>query len=143
MLGSLPGANDHVTEPPIRVLLVDDYASIRNAISLVFTMFSDILLVAAVGNGLEAIALCEESLPDVILMDIDMPIMNGIEATGIIHQRWPGVTIIPFSSLGDEEMIQAMTDAGAMDLVRKDGSIQELVDIIRRYGRGAGGNAVK
>ncbi len=117
--------------PKIRILLVDDHRFIHDAVSLKLNSADDMLLVAQGGNGQEAIQLCREFQPDLVLMDVVMPVMNGVDATRIIHQQFPDIRILVLSSFHDDESVRAMLGYGAVGYVLKDSIAHDLVDTIR------------
>ena len=116
---------------PIRVLLIDDHRLVHDAVDLAFSVAEDIVLLAHGNNGREAVQLCDEYKPDIILMDVVMPILNGIEATQIIHQRYPAVKILVLSSFQDDESVRTMLQNGAVGYVLKGSIASDLVDTIR------------
>jgi NarL family two-component system response regulator LiaR len=87
-------------------------------------------------NGQEAIQLCEEHHPDIILMDVLMPVMDGIEATQLISERFPYVKVLVLSSFQDDDSIQAMLQAGAIGYLLKNSSIDDLAHTIRTANSG-------
>jgi len=115
----------------ISVLVVDDHEVVRHGLAIFLHAFDDLALAGEASNGLEAIRLCDELHPDVILMDILMPEMDGITATRIIKQNHPKVQVIALTSFKDENMAQAAAQAGAVDCLRKDASIDKLAEAIR------------
>ena len=116
---------------PIRIMVVDDHSPVHRSLSIINDIYPDLLLVAHASNGQEAIQQCDETVPDVILMDVVMPLMNGIEATRVIHSRHPDVKILALSSFQDEASVQEMMLAGAVGYVLKNSSLEELVNSIR------------
>jgi two-component system, NarL family, response regulator LiaR len=118
-------------EQTIRVMIVDDHDQIRRGLSIFLKAYSDLLLVGEASNGREACELCDTLLPDVILMDLVMPHMNGFEATRDILHKYPHIRIIVLTSFDDEELIQMTLDAGAVAYLAKDISADELVQTIR------------
>jgi NarL family two-component system response regulator LiaR len=116
---------------PIRVMLVDDHSEIHRAFTVFNDIFDDIKLVAHASNGREAITLCEQMTLNIIIMDVIMPIMNGIEATSIIHEHYPDIKILALSSFQDVEDVRAMLEAGAIGYVVKTVSVTDLAKIIR------------
>ncbi len=114
-----------------RVLLVDDHPLFRDGLARMCKREPDLRVVGYAGSGGEAVALAKELKPDVILMDVNMPEMNGIEATAIIHQRQPEIQIIGLSMYEDALNIQSMRQAGAINYVTKGCSATELIDSIR------------
>ncbi len=115
----------------IRVMLVDDHSKIHRAISAVIEFLDDIVLVAQASNGEEAIQLCAQYEPDVVLMDVIMPGMDGIEATQVITGRYPQVKVLALSSFQDADSVREMVNAGAAGYVLKNSSIDDLANTIR------------
>ncbi len=116
---------------PVRVLLVDDQASVRLLLISLLEDVADIQIVGEATNGSEAVRLTRQLRPDVVLMDIHMPIMNGIDATRLIHAEHPAVRVIGLSTSDEEELIAALRDAGAVAYVQKGPSLGNLVAAIR------------
>jgi NarL family two-component system response regulator LiaR len=116
---------------PIRALSVDDHEIMRGGIHYLLLAVDDIELVGEARNGEDAIHLCETLHPDVILMDMRMPGMDGIETTQLIRERYPGIQILALTSFEEEEMIQQAMQAGAIGYLQKGISIDELADAIR------------
>jgi NarL family two-component system response regulator LiaR len=115
----------------IRVVLVDDHRRVHEAVSTVLAAVEDIELVAHGNNGIEAVALADEHKPDVILMDVVMPGMDGPQATRIICERHPDTKILVLSSFQDDESVRSMLDNGAAGYVLKDALARDLADTIR------------
>jgi DNA-binding NarL/FixJ family response regulator len=116
---------------PIRILLVDDNDVVRNSLKLLISVSEELQLVGEASNGYEAISACAFQQPDLILMDINMPSMNGIEATRNISQRWPNVIVLALTSLSDGGNITKIIEAGAISAISKHISIDEIIRIIR------------
>jgi NarL family two-component system response regulator LiaR len=112
-------------------MLVDDHAVVRSGLSAVLASFDDLSLVGEANNGAEAVKLAGQTSPDVILMDLVMPVMDGIAATKEIHDRWPDIRIIALTSFGDKEMVEGVLKAGAMSYLIKTVSAAELASAIR------------
>lgn len=115
----------------IRVVLVDDHRFIHEAVQLALKGASDILLVGQGSNGQEAVLLCQSLMPDVVLMDIMMPIVDGITATRQICQEFPQIKIIALSSFQDDDSVSSMLNEGAHSYVMKAGIAQQLLPAIR------------
>jgi PAS domain S-box-containing protein len=127
-------AREQVTKelyPAIRVLLVDDHAVFREGLARLLSQEPDIEVVAHAKDGLEAISLVRKHSPHVILMDVDMPDINGLDATRIIHQMSLGTRIIGLSMHGEQERGREMLKAGAVDYKNKGCAASELVAAIR------------
>jgi two-component system, NarL family, response regulator LiaR len=116
---------------PIRVMLVDDHTMVRRGLATFLKVFDDLELVGEAGSGLEAIALCSNALPDVILMDLMMPEMDGATATRLIRRKHPKVQVIALTSFTDQETVQNALQAGAIGYLLKDVSADELARAIR------------
>ena len=112
-------------------MLADDHALFRNGLGRLLKNEPGLEVVGHANDGKEAIELAQKLKPDVILMDISMPRVNGIEATRIIHREYPDIRIIGLSMDEDQEHAQAMRDAGASDYKTKGCVASELVSAIR------------
>jgi NarL family two-component system response regulator LiaR len=125
--------------PPdrIRVLIVDDHAVVRSGLATFLQAFEDFELVGEAGDGTEAVRLCAQISPDVVLMDLLMPEMDGIAATRAIREQHPEVRVIALTSFQDQDRVQAALDAGALGYLLKNVSAEELARAIRsaRAGR--------
>ena len=116
---------------PIRVLLVDDHRHIHEIVTTVLGEVSDIELVAQASNGQEALLLCKEHKPDIVLMDIVMPIMNGMEATQNLRQEYPKIKVLVLSSFQDNESVHGMLERGAVGYILKNAIARDLINTIR------------
>jgi two-component system, NarL family, response regulator LiaR len=116
---------------PIRVMLVDDHTMVRRGLATFLKIFDDLQLVGEADSGEAAIQLCAEALPDVILMDMVLPEMDGAACTRVIRQRFPQVQVIALTSFKTGELVQNALEAGAIGYLLKDVSADELVRAIR------------
>jgi two-component system, NarL family, response regulator LiaR len=125
------------TSERIRVLIVDDHAVVRSGLAMFLQAFDDFELVGEAGDGAEAVRLCTQMAPDVVLMDLLMPQMDGIAATQAIRERHPGAQVIALTSFQDQDKVQSALDAGAVGYLLKNVSADELARAIRsaRTGR--------
>ncbi len=119
-------------EDKIRILVVDDHTVVRQGIFALLSSHSDIEIVGEAENGQEAVEKTRQLQPDVILMDINMPVMDGIQATWIIRSEHPYVRIIGLSMHDRQDQADQMIQAGAFAYCTKDGSTDELLSAIRR-----------
>ena len=113
-------------------MLADDHAVVRQGIANLLRDQADIDVIGEAADGQEAVELANRLLPDIILMDLSMPKLNGVEATRIIHNDWPEIRIIGLSMFEAADRAQAMRDAGAVDYISKSGPAEALINIIRR-----------
>ncbi|MDX9990667.1 MAG: response regulator transcription factor [Anaerolineales bacterium] len=116
---------------PIRILLVDDHAMVRRGLATFLMAFDDFQLVGEADNGEAALRLCAEVLPDVILMDMVMPNMDGATATHAIRQKYPQIQVLVLTSFKEELLIRKALQAGAIGYLLKDVSAEELARAIR------------
>lgn len=123
-------------ETPIRVVLVDDHSQMHRIVRAILDSIPDIEVVGQGANGQEGIALCEQHRPDIVLMDVVMPIMDGIEATRVLHERLPGVKILVLSSFQDHESVHAMLRNGAVGYLTKSSLANDLAETIRATHQG-------
>jgi DNA-binding NarL/FixJ family response regulator len=115
----------------IRVIIADDHEMVREGLQAVFKTLPDIEIIGEASNGEELVRLTKKLLPDVILTDVRMPKMNGIEATTIIKKEMPHIGIIALSTFDDETVIASMIRAGAKGYLLKDAVKQELRDAVK------------
>ena len=120
----------------IRLLIADDHAVVRTGLQHLAATFDDVELVGAAENGEEAVRLCAEQRPDVVLMDLEMPVLDGIEATRRIAERHPAVAVVVLTSFSDQQQILRALDAGAVGYLLKDAEPDELARAIRAAARG-------
>ncbi|MEH2152471.1 response regulator transcription factor [Nostoc sp.] len=116
---------------PIRVITVDDHEILRGGIKFVLLAFDDIELVGEARNADEAVHLCEQLQPDVVLMDLMMVGMNGAEATRAIRKKYPEIQVLILTSFLANDLVQQAMQAGAIGYLLKGISIDELADAIR------------
>ena len=122
--------------PNIRVMIVDDHIIVREGLATLLDVFPDLELIAEASNGVEAIRLCEEHLPDVVLMDMLMPEMNGIDATREIRRQFPGVQVLALTSFNEKEYVTGAIEAGAIGYLLKDIEANGLAAAIRAASHG-------
>ena len=115
----------------IHVMLVDDHNVVRSGLATFLRAYEDLELVGEAKNGLEAVQLCRQKQPDVILMDLMMPEMDGIAATRAILADYPGIKIIAMTSFEEEQLVQGVLAAGAISYLVKNVTADELAKAIR------------
>ncbi len=115
----------------IQVMLVDDHNVVRSGLATFLKAYDDLALIGEAKNGREAVNLCRKNRPDVILMDLMMPEMDGIAATQAILADCPEIKIIAMTSFEDEELVQGVLAAGAISYLLKNVSAEELAKAIR------------
>ena len=116
---------------PIRVMLVDDHTMVRRGLAAFLKVFDDLQLAGEAESGEAAIQLCAEVLPDVILMDMVMPDMDGAATTRAIRQQFPQVQVIALTSFKEGDLVKNVLEAGAIGYLLKDVSADELHRAIR------------
>jgi NarL family two-component system response regulator LiaR len=115
----------------IRVMVVDDHDVVREGITGFLRAFQDLELVGEARDGQEAVDLCGQMQPDVILMDIVMPVLDGVNATRQIREKYPQIKVIILTSFNDEDSVQNGLQAGAISYLLKNASIHEMSNAIR------------
>ena len=115
----------------IKILLVDDQATVRQGLRMRFELESDLAVVGEAGNGLEAVQMAQALRPDIIVMDVEMPLMNGVTAARQIHESLPHIGLVMFSMHDDPETRMWAQEAGAATFVEKEGSGENLLEAIR------------
>jgi len=120
----------------IRVLVVDDHAVVKDGIRAVLALQRDIQVVGEAADGKEALQKTIELMPDVVLMDIVMPVMNGLDATREICKQCEGVKVLVLTQYDDEENIKASREAGALGFIPKAAASSRLMTGIRSVARG-------
>lgn len=114
----------------IRVLITDDHAVVRNGLSSFLMAYDEFELVGEAKNGEMAVYLCDQLQPDIVLMDLIMPGMDGAAATRIIREKYPQIQIIALTSYKDRELVQSAIQSGAIGYLLKDVSAEELAKAI-------------
>jgi two-component system, NarL family, response regulator LiaR len=114
-----------------RILLVDDHKNVRNALSTYLGVYEDLKVVGEAANGQEAVDLCRHFQPDVVLMDLNLPGMDGITTMQIIKKEYPSVQVIILTGFGDLDTKDAAMRAGAVAYLSKDRLVDELYTVIQ------------
>jgi NarL family two-component system response regulator LiaR len=115
----------------IKVLIVDDHPVVRDGLKNMLMVYDDLELVGEAENGSNALLLCQKNTPDVILMDIVMPEMDGITTTQAIHEKYPKVKVLILTSYPKDDLVQKSLEAGAMGYLLKNAPIDDLANAIR------------
>jgi len=123
-------------ENPIRVMIVDDHLMVRDGLRVFLSVYDDIMVVADAEDGEQAVALCRDVNPDVILMDLLMPEMDGFEATRMIRAKDSSIQVIALTSFADQELVEKAFKAGAISYLLKDVHSDKLAESIREANRG-------
>ena len=110
----------------IRVVIADDYEVVRAGLELLIGTFDDVEVVGTASDGAEAVAMCEDTRPDVALLDIEMPNLDGITATRRIHDLAPATAVVVFTSFSERRQVLDALDAGAVGYLLKDADPNEL-----------------
>ena len=120
----------------ITILIVDDHAVVRRGVRAFLETQPDCMVVGEVGSGGEAVLAAAEQAPDVVLMDLVMPGMDGVEATRLLKQKSPCSEVIVLTSYHEDEHVFPAIRAGALSYILKDISLSELADAVRKASRG-------
>lgn len=116
----------------VRIMIVDDHKVVRSGIGAFLQVFDDFELVGEASNGQEAIEKCEKLKPDVILMDLVMPEMDGAQATRVIKKKYPGIQVIILTSYKEDNLVEEALKAGAIGYLLKNVSAEELSSAIKQ-----------
>jgi DNA-binding NarL/FixJ family response regulator len=129
-------------KPLIRIMIVDDYELMRQILGIAIASFGDMEVVAEATNGWEAVEAYDTHQPDITLMDVEMPIMNGLEALRTIRARFPTACVIIMTGMGDvQDYVRQAAEAGARACLGKHGAYSQLAEKIRQvHSEGIAGN---
>lgn len=117
--------------PTIRVMVVDDQAVVRSGLTAFLSIYDDLILVGEANDGAKAINLCSQLRPDVVLMDLVMPNVDGAAATAAIRKHYPHIQVIALTSFKEDDLIKRVLEAGAIGYLLKNVSADELANAIR------------
>ena len=117
---------------PIRILLVEDNKVFREALELLLGLRADVEIVAAVGDGHEAVPAVLQHRPDVVLMDYRLPGLDGVQATAAVRAASPETAVVCLTASANAREIEALYEAGATACLTKDQELEEIVDAIKR-----------
>lgn len=125
-----------MSEGKIRVVVVDDHEMVRRGLSSFLKSFDDLELVGEARNGREAIDVCLNLKPDVVLMDLMMSVMDGVTAIRLLREQMPQIHIIALTSASETDVVTAALQAGALSYLQKDVNLDQLVGAVRAAARG-------
>jgi len=120
-----------MTRPTIRVMVVDDHRVVRSGLAAFLSAFDDLELVAEAATGEEALRLCPLTHPDVVLMDLVMPGLDGASTTRMLREQYPTVQVIALTSFPEEDLVASVLRAGALSYLLKNVSAMDLAEAIR------------
>ncbi len=120
-----------MTEPAIRLLVVDDQATVREALAVMLDLDADVDVVGTATNGAEAVDAVETTRPDVVLMDLNMPVLDGVGATSRIRATHPEVVVLVLTTFDDDESILAALQAGASGYLTKEADRATILQAVR------------
>lgn len=120
----------------IKVLVADDHELVRHGLAMLLESADDVELVGQAADGAEAVALAEATRPDVVLMDLSMPGMDGVEATRRLTADLPGINVVVLSSFSERRMVLEAIDAGAAGYLLKDGGMDDILRAVRAAAQG-------
>lgn len=120
----------------IKLFIVDDHKVVRNGLKIFISLYDDIELIGEAKNGQQAVDFCADKQPDVILMDLKMPVMDGSTATRLIRQKYPQIQVVVLTSFEDEALVKQAMTAGAIGYLYKDVEEDELINAIRSAKQG-------
>jgi NarL family two-component system response regulator LiaR len=120
----------------IRILIVDDHSVVRQGLRMFLSLDPDLQVVAEASNGVEALDLVEKLVPDVVLMDLMMPVMDGITAIQLIRARWKDVEVVALTSVLEDASVVGAVRAGAIGYLLKDTQAEELCRAIKAAAAG-------
>jgi two-component system response regulator DesR len=120
----------------IKLLIADDQALVRSALAALLDLEPDFEIVAQVGRGDEVVAAAREHKPDVALLDIEMPGLDGLAAAGALHQEVPGCRVLMLTTFGRPGYLRRAMESGALGFVVKDAPAEQLADAVRRVAAG-------
>lgn len=120
-----------MTSTSIRLLIVDDQAAIRDALAVMLDLAEDVSVIGTAANGREAVNLVAELTPDVVLMDLNMPVLGGVDATQLIHASRPEVPVVVLTTFHDDDSVLSALRAGACGYLTKNAGRNTIVQAVR------------
>lgn len=125
-----------MTDRPISLVVVDDQATVREALAVMLDLAEDVDVVATATNGAEAVEAARQHRPDVVLMDLNMPVLDGVGATGKIRETQPDTTVLVLTTFDDDESILAALQAGASGYLTKEADRTTILHAVRTAAQG-------
>lgn len=122
---------------PLRIVIIDDHPNVRAGIRSLLAGFPDIVIVGEASNGAQAIQLVEELSPDVLVLDVEMPVLGGLQVAAELKKKKAAVRILALSAYDDSEYIQGMLDNGAVGYLLKDEAPAKLLTMLRTIAAGS------
>lgn len=122
----------------IKVLIIDDHSIVRKGLVALFENFEDIAVVGDTGDARQCLEICERIQPNVVLMDMKMPNMDGVTATRLIREKMPQIQVVALTSFNEEDNVQQALKAGAIGYLLKNASIDDIAEAVRRASKGQG-----
>ncbi|MGB4995873.1 MAG: response regulator transcription factor, partial [Nitrospira sp.] len=117
----------------IRIVLVDDHAMVRQGLRSILDGYANLIVVGEGADGQDAVVMVRSLRPDVVIMDVNLPLIDGIEATRIVSREYPSIAVIGISVRNDPQVHVAMTEAGAVAFLPKESAASQLYEIILRH----------
>jgi DNA-binding NarL/FixJ family response regulator len=114
------------SEPGVRVLIVDDQKVVRDGLAMILGLLAGITVAGTAVDGADAVRLARTLIPDVVLMDLQMPVMNGVEATDVLTQELPAVKVVVLTTYADDQWVFSALRAGARGFLTKDADAEEI-----------------
>lgn len=125
-----------MTDEPLRVLVVDDQQLVREGLTALLELTAGVTVVGSAGDGAQALELIAGHRPDVVLMDLRMPVLDGVAATARVRERFPEVAVVVLTTYADDESIAGALAAGARGYLTKDAGRAEIAMAVRAAARG-------
>ena len=119
------------SQPPIKIALVDDHSLIKKGIKLVLSFYSDIEVIGDADNGKQLLSMLTLAQPDVILLDLQMPVMDGVTTLPQLRKLYPGIKVIIFSMHNDTETVSKLLEGGAHSYLQKDSDPETIYSTIK------------
>ena len=123
---------EHEAAPPARLLIVDDHDLVRESTQLMLEGAQDLEVVGEAVNGRHALELCRQLDPDLVLMDVRMPEMDGLSATRAIKEEMPSITVLLVTAFESEDYLREAASAGAAGYILKDADRRQLLEAVRK-----------